>query len=271
MRRFITMLIVSLMLTLGAATASAQASVATVTGITLPLNVRTAPSTSAGIVAAVNSGMSYAVQGRLADNSWWEINLYPLGVNGWVSGQFVSVSNPHLVPVKAAPAATPATMASATITAWFLNVRSIPNPYTGAVQTVVPRSQTFRIIGKNNTSPTWYQIQLPTGASGWINGNYANIENAGLAPITYTESSPAPAPTIAYGTVANAYFLNLRSTPNPYVNNNILTMLARNQTYPVIGKNAAGTWWQLNVNGIIGWVNGNYLNITNSHVVPVTY
>jgi uncharacterized protein YgiM (DUF1202 family) len=260
-----------LTLGVGVMSASAQASQVTVT-VADALNVRTAPTTSAGIIAAVRTGMSYAAIGRLADNSWWEVQLQPSGLIGWVSGQFVSVSNAHLVPVKGAPAATPAAVSSATVTAFFLNVRAIPNPFTGQVLTTVPRGQNFRIVGKTASSPTWYQIQLPNGTLGWINGNYALIENANLVPVTYTEPGvpPTPIPQPAFGTVVNVYYLNVRSTPNPYLPN-VLTVIARNQTYPVIGKNGAGTWFQVNVNGIVGWVNGNYLHVTNAHTVPVTY
>jgi uncharacterized protein YgiM (DUF1202 family) len=272
MRRFTSLLIILvLMLGVGVMSASAQASQAVVYNANA-LNVRTAPTTSAGIVAAVSNNMSFTVLGRLGDNSWWQIQLMPSGVVGWVSGQFVSVTNSHLVPVMGAPAATPATFSTATVTAYYLNVRAIPNPYSGAIQTTVPRSHNFRVVGKSNGIPTWYQIQLPNGSLGWINGNYALVENANLVPVTYTETTqPTPIPQQpAYGTVYNVYFLNVRSTPNPYIQN-VLTVIARNQTYQVLGKNSAGTWYQINVNGIIGWVNGNYLSVTNAHTVPVTF
>jgi uncharacterized protein YgiM (DUF1202 family) len=272
MRRFTSLLIaLVLMLGVGVMSASAQASQATVYNANA-LNIRTAPTTSAGIVAAVSNGMSFTVLGRLADNSWWQVQLMPSGITGWVSGQFVTVTNSHLVPVFGAPAATPATFASATVTAYYLNARAIPNPFSGAILTTLPRGHNFRVVGKNNTSPAWYQIQLPNGSLGWINGNYALVENTGLVPVTYTETNqPTPVPQQpAYGTVYNVYFLNVRSTPNPYIQN-VLTVIARNQTYQVLGKNSAGTWYQINVNGIIGWVNGNYLSVTNAHTVPVTF
>lgn len=273
MRKISLVLLLVLALTVGVvSTASAQGATATVNVLTLPLNVRTAPTTSAGIVAAISSGMSYAVTGRLADNSWWEIYLTPANLTGWVSGQYISVTNAHLVPVKGAPPATAATIATATIRAYALNVRAIPNPYTGAILTTVPRAQVHVILGKTNGATVWYNIRLADGTSGWINGNYANIENANLVPVTWTEPGipPTPVPATTYGTVVNVYYLNVRSTPNPYIAN-VLTVIARNQTYQVLGKNSAGTWYQINVNGTIGWVNGNYLYVPTPHLVPVTF
>lgn len=272
MRRF-TLLFILLMLTsgVGVMSASAQSSQAVVYNANA-LNVRTAPTTGAGIIAAVSNNMSFTVLGRLGDNSWWQIQLLPSGLIGWVSGQFVAVTNAHLVPVISAPAATPAAFATVTVTAYYLNVRAIPNPYTGAIQTGIPRGQNFRVVGKSNGFPIWYQLQMADGSLGWVNGSYTLVENAGLVPVTYTESTtPAPIPPQpAYGTVYNVYFLNVRSTPNPYIQN-VLTVIARNQTYQVLGKNSAGTWYQLNVNGIIGWVNGRYLTVTNAHTLPVTF
>lgn len=273
MRKFTTLLALVLVLALGigATTASAQTATATVVYATA-LNVRTAPNTSAGVLAVLGSGMTYTVTGRLADNSWWEIQMYPAGLIGWVSGQYVTITNAHVVPVKAAPGATAAGVGTATITAFFLNARAIPNPYSGAILTTLPRGYVLTAIGKTSSTPTWYNVRLADGSTGWINGNYANIANSTLVPVTYTEPGPigTPIPAPAFGTVYNVYFLNVRSTPNPYIMN-VLTVIARNQTYQVLGKNTAGTWYQINVNGIIGWVNGNYLSVTNAHTVPVTF
>ncbi|NWG18533.1 MAG: SH3 domain-containing protein [Chloroflexi bacterium] len=75
-------------------------------------------------------------------------------------------------------------------------------------------------------------------------------------------------PTSATGTVVTAFRLNVRSAPN--VEGNILVKINRGETYPVIGRNADSTWWQLNVNGTPGWVFGRFLDVSNPSVVPVT-
>jgi PA14 domain/Bacterial SH3 domain len=78
-----------------------------------------------------------------------------------------------------------------------------------------------------------------------------------------------PVVTGATATVTGAYKLNVRNMPSA-VGTTILTKINRNETYPVVGRNGRSTWWQLNVNGIIGWVNGSYVTVVNATGVLVT-
>lgn len=64
--------------------------------------------------------------------------------------------------------------------------------------------------------------------------------------------------------------LNVRAVPDP-VNGQILTRIYRGQTYAVVGRSGLSTWWQLDVNGTIGWVNGNYVRVQNGQNAPVTW
>jgi uncharacterized protein YraI len=157
-----------------------------------------------------------------------------------------------------------------------------------------------------NAGPYGYTVQADDGVRVWINGQlvvdqwgvstgqtYAGTFNANpghnpvvvefmelggvaylnfrisevFAPPSPVPPTPIPPPTTATATVT-AYYLNVRSLPG--VNGAILTKIARNQTYPVLGRNAASSWWQLNVNGIVGWSSGKYLNVVNGQNVPVT-
>ena len=61
--------------------------------------------------------------------------------------------------------------------------------------------------------------------------------------------------------------LNVRSEPSIF--GEILLQIERGETYPVIAQNSAGTWIQLNVNGILGWVNTTYTDDFNFINVPV--
>jgi uncharacterized protein YraI len=64
--------------------------------------------------------------------------------------------------------------------------------------------------------------------------------------------------------------LNVRAVPDP-VNGAILTRIYRGQTYAVVGRSGLSTWWQLDVNGTIGWVNGNYVRVQNGQNAPVRW
>lgn len=238
------------------------------------LNVRNAPTTSAGVVAVVGRGYTYPVIGRTFDAAWWQIQMRPTGLVGWVSGSFIQVTNAHLVPAVTPPAAGPATFATGTVNTGRLNVRQTPDPVNGAVLTRISQQDVVQLLGKTATAPVWYNVALAGGSTGWVNGRYLIIANEALVPVTWstpvTPVPPTPAPVSAYGTVT-AYFLNVRTTPNPYIYN-IIATIARNQTYSVIGKNAAGTWWQIILpSGATGWVNGRYLSVANGHLVPITF
>lgn len=73
--------------------------------------------------------------------------------------------------------------------------------------------------------------------------------------------------TGATGTVVTALRLNVRSAPS--VNAPILTKINQNETYPVLGRNADSTWWQINVNGTVGWVYWRFLDVSNPAAVPL--
>lgn len=81
---------------------------------------------------------------------------------------------------------------------------------------------------------------------------------------------PAVNPSGAVATVTTAR-LNVRQTPNP-LTGAILTRISRGESFQVLGQYNTGTfgvWWQLNVNGTVGWVNGTYVNVSNAQLVPV--
>lgn len=64
------------------------------------------------------------------------------------------------------------------------------------------------------------------------------------------------------------YRLNVRSTPS--LSGQILTQITRGQTYPALGRNTASTWFQVNVNGTVGWVSGSFVQVNNEAALPVT-
>lgn len=75
-----------------------------------------------------------------------------------------------------------------------------------------------------------------------------------------------PSPTGATATVT-AWRLNVRDAP---VSGNVVTKISQHEVYPVVGRNADSSWWQINVNGTVGWVSGRYVVVTGGANVPVT-
>jgi hypothetical protein len=66
------------------------------------VNVRSGPDLNWGIVAQMPPGAQAVVVARVADNSWWQINLN--GIQGWVSSAVIQVSGDcGIIPVVPAP------------------------------------------------------------------------------------------------------------------------------------------------------------------------
>jgi uncharacterized protein YraI len=101
------------------------------------------------------------------------------------------------------------------------------------------------------------------------------VEETGLAHLTFTmvrepggvtwPVTATPLPGGAYARVT-AWVLNVRDAP---VTGNVITKIRRGETYPVIGRNADSSWWQINVNGTVGWVSGAWVVVTQGGGVGV--
>lgn len=114
-------------------------------------------------------------------------------------------------------------------------------------------------------------------AAGQHNFMVEYFEAGGVAYLDFdlTRTSAAPPISVNYppastgitGTVVTALRLNVRSAPS--VNAPILTKINQNETYPVLGRNADSTWWQMNVNGTVGWVYWRFLNVSNPAAVTL--
>lgn len=126
-----------------------------------------------------------------------------------------------------------------------------------------------------------HDITLPSGTNRFV---VEFFDNTSFAYLDYTfvalnAISPAPAATAqapasvggiggATATVT-ARRLNVRSAPNPFVDDNIITQVTQGQTFPLVGRNAASTWVQIDINGTVGWVSATYVNTQNIDNVPV--
>lgn len=112
-----------------------------------------------------------------------------------------------------------------------------------------------------------HRFNVPTGQHVFV---VEYFENNGVALLDFRLNpvSNPPQPTNATATVLS-YGLNVRSAPS-VTTGAILTQIRRGQTVPIIGRNAATTWWQVVANGVTGWVSAPYVAAANAHNVPVT-
>ncbi|MDD9955522.1 MAG: SH3 domain-containing protein [Anaerolineaceae bacterium] len=76
-------------------------------------------------------------------------------------------------------------------------------------------------------------------------------------PLAAQEASGDETPAEITAVVATGR-LNVRDTP-VYLLGRIVTQIDRGESYPVVGRNLEGTWAQLDVDGILGWVNARHI------------
>jgi uncharacterized protein YraI len=145
------------------------------------LNVRQTPDPINGaIIARISLGESYPVVGKNADSSWVQLNVK--GVSGWVRASWLVVVNLGTVPIVGGTVTPPVVSSMAMVITGQLNVRQIPNPYTGVILARVSLGQTFPAIGRN-AAATWVQLNA-NGIVGWVNGRYVAVPNLSALPVT---------------------------------------------------------------------------------------
>lgn len=147
---------------------SAPASANTVTVTAARLNVRSEPNISASILTKVNSGESYGILARSADNNWIQINVN--GTVGWVSALFVRVSGG--TPTAQAGATAPTTGPRVLVN---LNLRSAPS-LDGEVLAIIPRNSGIEVIGRSADS-NWLRVTY-NGTTGWVSAIFVTSQPA---------------------------------------------------------------------------------------------
>ncbi len=85
---------------------------------------------------------------------------------------------------------------------------------------------------------------------------------------TVVVNPPAPPVNAVTTGVVTAGRLNVRAAPDASAT--ILLKINQNGVYPVIAANADRSWYQINVNGTLGWVFARYFNVSNPQAVPTT-
>lgn len=237
----------------------------TATVITNQLNVRNIPNPcTSAVLTRITLGEIFPIVGKNADSSWLQLTVR--GTLGWVNARYVSATQLQLVPVTdpgTRPTCAPTTSATATVSALFLNVRQTPDPVSGAVITRISFGQTYPIIGKN-PDVSWLLLNV-NNTPGWVRSRF--VVATGLDSVPVISSNTQPIPHVATVITDN---LNVRAIPDP-VYGLVITRVSLGQSVQAVGRNTAGTWVQINANGLIGWVNARYVTVSPGLLtLPVT-
>ncbi|MCA9888130.1 MAG: SH3 domain-containing protein [Anaerolineae bacterium] len=138
------------------------------------LNFRSAATTASTILGKLSRGSIYPILGRLADNSWWQIQVN--GVTGWVSGRYVIALDAQNVPIVDGSASSappvPSPSGAALTTTANLSLRSGPST-SNSRMTVIPARTAVQIVGRN-ASQTWWQV-VYDNRTGWVSGRYVQL------------------------------------------------------------------------------------------------
>jgi uncharacterized protein YraI len=142
------------------------------------------------------------------------------------------------------------TGATATVTAYRLNVRNTPTISGSSILTKIDQGQTYPVVGRT-ADRTWYQINA-NGVTGWVYARFVNVPNSANVPVTSGGSTtPSQGSPTGY-TVSPGLGVNIRSGPG--LGNAVLGVLRTGQTAQVVGRNASSTWWYIDYAGLRGWV-----------------
>lgn len=99
------------------------------------------------------------------------------------------------------------------------------------------------------------------GGDAFLDYNLNRVTSGIVQPVV-----PAPVNTGTTATVITGR-LNVRDNPNATAT--ILAKINLNETYPVVGKNGDGSWYQINVNNVTGWVSSRFIRVSGNQNVTV--
>ncbi len=236
-----------------------------------PLNFRTGPSLSAGIITALAEGTTVTLTGQQS-NGYWQAQA--VGTTGWLASQFLTTgaapggSDPGTSnPGTGDPGTVgvgDASTGTATVTA-RLNLRRGPGT-SYAVITVLPVGATVDLRGASQSG--YYPLSY-NGTTGWAAADWLTIGSSPAptpSPTPPPTQTPTPAPgsgnvgigDTATGSATTTARLNLRQGPG--ITYGVITVLPLGATVELRGD-AQNGYYPLSYNGTTGWAAGDWLTV----------
>ena len=152
----------------------------------------------------------------------------------------------------------------ARITARFLNMRDQPGIH-GAVVEIVSLNQVLPVVGRNGDG-SWLELGFGE-LEAWVNARHAEAENLGAVPVTDGRAAPG----VGVRATVTASVLNLRILPDSQRGTRLLR-IREGERYPVLGRTLDEQWLWLNVKGVTGWANSEWLAVQPGlRTVPVLH
>jgi uncharacterized protein YraI len=159
------------------------------------------------------------------------------------------------------PPVTPApTSGTGVVQAGRLNVRYGPGLQYGVI-TQLTRGQTVTLAGYRSADSNWVMINW-NGSTAWVSGHpaYLSLSVPGSSLPVWQGTVPGTGgPTTgATATVANVYYLNIRTGPGTQFS--IIKAMPAGSVVTLLGRNTGSTWAKVRLtDGTIGWMSASYL------------
>ncbi len=166
------------------------------------------------------------------------------------------------LPLTTAHAATTAQSGVTATTTVYLRIRSGPGtnfPQIG----LAPPGTTVPVLGRD-AAASWIQVNY-RGLQGWMAAWYCRI-SGDLMSVPVVEVSAGSGSGLTATTT-----VNLRIRSGPGISYAQITYAPTGTTVPVVGRNAAGDWLNVDYRGIRGWMAAWYTIINGDlNSVPIT-
>jgi len=149
------------------------------------LNLRNGPGTGYDVLATLLANQNFTVVGRVADNSWLQLDNN--GIVGWSSANYLQVSGDlNKIAVGGGGNVAPPTGPTGVRVRTFANVRvrSGPSTSTDIIDNLAFGSD-VDVIGHTADS-TWLKVSYGNGATGWIFSPYVRLISGSLTNVPVT-------------------------------------------------------------------------------------
>ena len=116
---------------------------------------------------------------------------------------------------------------------------------------MINKDERYPVLGRT-LDEQWLWLHVD-GTNGWAHSNWLEVQ-PGLETVPFLNRD-----AVLSNAIIIADYLNVRADPS--LKARILHVVSEGGVYAVIGRNADGSWAQLNVDGIVGWVSSAWLNV----------
>ncbi|WP_159426747.1 SH3 domain-containing protein, partial [Clostridium mediterraneense] len=170
--------------------------------------------------------------------TWYQVIIN--GTTGYVDSSYVKILNPDALGT--------ATLVNTT----FLHFRQEPSIDSNIIETLNENS----VINVLAQRGSWYEVEV-NGQIGYVDGYYIQLSNSNSSNSSSNTSNSSNTNAIGTGTLVNTTFLHFRQGPS--IDTNIISTLNENSQITVLAKD--GSWYKVEVNGQVGYVDGYYLQV----------